>query len=118
MKNSGCGNHRVDPANSDKLDQALEARGVRYAKGSHPKGDPQALANIEHLNSILRKQGPDAAVAEFRKMFAPGGSVPPIETRHRAKAAAYRRWNDLPPLPKEQQPQASESKPETVETSR
>lgn len=115
MKSVRCGNNRVDPTNTEQLNQTLGARGLKYSQGSHPKADPQTLANIEHLNSVLKKQGPDAAVEEFRRMFGPDGTLPPVEARHRAKAAAYRRWNNLPPL-SETHPQRSDSKTEALAT--
>ncbi len=70
-------------------------------KNLPPKADPQTWANMEHLDKVRANQGEDAAVEEFRRMFAAGRTLPPIEARHREEAAAYRRWNDLPPLSKE-----------------
>lgn len=61
-------------------------------KSSQPKADPQTWANMEHLVRIGKDQGDEASVEEFRRMFAPGGTLPPIEPRHRALAASYRRW--------------------------
>src|SRR5690348_11559492 len=91
-----CATHQVDWSNSEQLDAVLEAHGLKYAKGPHPKADPQTLANIEHLNGFLRTRGPDAAVEEFRRMQQ--GHLPPVEKEHRAMAISYRRWNRLPPL--------------------
>jgi hypothetical protein len=81
-------------------------------KKSHPNADPQTWANTEHLDRILAQNGPDAAAEEFQKMFAPGGNLPRIERCHREEAAAYRRWNDLPPLPETESKSAASSTPQ------
>ena len=64
-------------------------------KSVSPKANPQMWANGEHLDRIAAEQGIDASTEEFKRMFAEGGKLPPIEERHVAKANSYRRWNGL-----------------------
>jgi hypothetical protein len=59
-------------------------------KKPHPKETPQYWANHEHLMKAGATGGEEASVEAFRQMQQ--GILPPIEARHRASAAAYRRW--------------------------
>lgn len=65
-------------------------------KNLPPKANPQMWANREHLLKAAAEGGEEASAREFKRMQE--GFRPPIERRHRIEAAAFRRWNNLPPL--------------------
>jgi hypothetical protein len=71
----------------------------QHPKRHHPKANPRYWANRERLMGALKTEGPEASIAEFEKLQK--GELPPVEARHRGSAAAYRRWNFLPPLDSE-----------------